>query len=203
MHWYTKNNTTYNSILYINNFIFIVDVQVKIQLCVPYFSTPRMPVGLEETFHGVKIAPDITYTNTFQYPERSHKVTSLRTPANRRLYSYINAKITFAKPNVEVIARPHTRHAYDETRASLEILTERGLVKSLRREQNEIVLQPLAYLNRVPPTTPMHPKKQQSKFEHRDKRGNIPPYSSLSFRSEPYVIGRSTAATPSCYSRNS
>ena len=122
-----------------------------------------MPVGLEETFHGVKVAPDITYTNTFQFPERNYKVTAVQGPPNRPLYLHINSKIRFAKPNLDAIARPDTRHAYDEVKLSLDTLVDRGLVKSMKKEQRGVSHQAGEYLRRVPTTTPLSCKKPHNK----------------------------------------
>ena len=151
-----------------------------------------MPVGLEETFHGVKVAPDITYTNTFQFPERNTKITKLEGPSNRPLYNYINTKVTFAKPNLAILARPNTRHAYDETKSSINVLIQRGLVKSLQKHQPDVILTPLAYLQRVPTTTPLHPTRPRtytphSGRPHTNTPHNYRPHTNVSYGRRPHT----------------
>ena len=119
--------------------------------------TDAMPVGLGETYDGVKIAPDITYTNTFQYPERNSKVLAIHLPSTKRLYTFIDHTVKYAKPNLDIVHRPMTRHIYDETRDSLKNFVSRGLVKSPRAKlrNDERYMRPMAHLNKIPPTTPL------------------------------------------------
>lgn len=132
-----------------------------------------MPVGLEETYDGVKIAPDVTYTNTFQYPERNSKVLAFSSPTTRRLYSYINHTVRYARPNLEVIYRPRTKHLYDETTASLKDFISKGLIKSPRAKlrNDERYMRPMAHLNKIPPTTPL--AKQRLLVSQKASRNDI------------------------------
>jgi len=122
-----------------------------------------MPVGLEETFDGVKVAPDVTYKHTFQYPEHNNKVVSIYLPVNKQSCQHGSTTIKFARPNLDIIPRPDTRHLYDETRSSIKNFVARGLVRSRLRplEANEY-FGPTAYLQRVPPTTPQHCNKRRA-----------------------------------------
>lgn len=161
-----------------------------------------MPVGLEETFDGVKVAPDVTYTNTFQYPERNTKVTFLHSPVNKQIYWQLNKKITFAKPNLDAIERPNTRHAYEETRASLETFIRRGLVKSSLRSQLRLeneVIKPIAFLNRVPPTTPSNGSRKARSPKKLNSTKSRPQSIKAPWTIEsPNVVGQPTAASSYC-----
>lgn len=163
-----------------------------------------MPVGLEETVDGVKVAPDVTYTNTFQYPERNSHVTYLRGPVHKNIYRTVDTKITFAKPNLSIIARPQTQHVFDETRASVKTLMERGLLKRsvgfMKYDDDIAFMRPIARLNRVPPSTPLIISKSRAskscRHSSKPKVSPIQPWSANSPRTVPYITGLTTSPQP-------
>lgn len=117
-----------------------------------------MPVGLEETYNGVKIAPDVTYQNTYQFPEKNTNIVRLKEPAYKS--SYRRAKNgcapRYGGPNVSDIPRANQQHLYEMTKQSCNMLMENG---SLRRPRSHTLdtrnkVKPVAHLLHIPPLTP-------------------------------------------------
>lgn len=118
-----------------------------------------MPVGLEETFGGMKIAPDITYQNTHQFPEKNEKIVTFRRPLYKDAYYRVGDGFTvhFGRPNVSLISRPNQIYLHDLTKQSYKTLMNNGALKQPRSHQlgNEKV-KPVAHLHHIPPSTLSH-----------------------------------------------
>jgi len=89
-----------------------------------------MPVGLEPTLHGVKLAPDISYLNTYQYPEHNEKILELRPPEELKIFRFVHQGYKYAKPNCSYTHRSGNAFLHDITRASLRNFRRNGVLST-------------------------------------------------------------------------
>lgn len=117
-----------------------------------------MPVGLEELYHGVKIATDVTYQNTYQFPEKNAKLVALRKPPNKNSYYKLGGGTTIknSRPNFSALSRANQQHLYDMTKASYKELMDNGVLRRPRSHNLEgrKKVKPIAHLLHIPPSTP-------------------------------------------------
>lgn len=122
----------------------------------------EMPVGLEATIDGTKMAPDITYMNTFQYPERNSRITNFKQPVIKSAVYRIPV-FTHTRPKVERTQLADAPNLYCLTKQSVDSLTKNGSLKQSRLGNFDLdVYQPVAHLQHVSPSISRPQSRQQS-----------------------------------------
>lgn len=122
----------------------------------------NMPVGLEETIGGTKVATDLVYVNTFQYPEKNSRITNFQRPAVKSAIKRRPA-LAYSRPKLDSLQQPDTPNLYCLTKQSVESLIKNGSLKQTRLSHFDLdIYQPVAHLQHVPPSISRPQSREQS-----------------------------------------